>query len=132
MIAPGASDRQHCHHMERRRVYLSRYFPLVTALLGLASCTQGALSQDTALIEQGQRFAIAHCARCHGIGPRDESPLGLALPFRRLHERYPVEHLAEAFAQGIVVGHSEMPAFELDPAEIEALLAYLKSLEGHR
>jgi mono/diheme cytochrome c family protein len=49
-----------------------------------------------------------------------------------LHERYNVENLAEALAEGIVVGHTgrrQMPQFVLSPAEIDDLIAYLKSLE---
>lgn len=90
------------------------------------------VSRDPKLIEAGQALARAECSRCHGIGRTDESPLEQAPPFRRLHQRYPIEHLAEAFAEGIVVGHTEMPAFQLDPAQIDALLAYLASLERRR
>jgi len=59
----------------------------------------------------------------------DESPLPEAPPFRRLHDRYKIDDLAEAFAEGIVVGHKEMPPFEFGPPQINALLAYIKSLE---
>ena len=84
---------------------------------------------NTALVDEGLAIAQEHCSRCHGIGRIDESPLEQAPPFRRLHERYPIEQLGEAFAEGIVVGHSEMPPFEFQPPQIEALLAYLASLE---
>ena len=53
-----------------------------------------------------------------------------APPFRALHERYPIEHLTEALAEGIRTGHPEMPQFdELDAQRIDDLIAYLKSLE---
>ena len=58
-----------------------------------------------------------------------ESSLRIAPPFRTLHTRYPVENLAEAFAEGIVTGHPTMPQFRLDAAQIGDLLAYLKTLE---
>ena len=61
--------------------------------------------------------------------PGRESPLRIAPPFRTLHTRYPVENLAEAFAEGIVTGHPTMPQFRLDAAQIGDLLAYLKALE---
>jgi mono/diheme cytochrome c family protein len=54
--------------------------------------------------------------------------MGLAPPFRDLPKRYPVEHLAEALAEGIVAGHPAMPRFVLEPREIDALLAYMSSL----
>jgi hypothetical protein len=57
------------------------------------------------------------------------SPLKVAPPFRTLHLRYPVESLAEAFAEGIYTGPPTMPGFELDPDRINDLLSYLKTLE---
>ena len=45
-----------------------------------------------------------------------------------LPQRYPVEHLAEALAEGIVVGHPLMPEVSFDPPEIDALLTYVESL----
>ena len=84
-------------------------------------------------IERGRAFAQRHCATCHAIGRTGLSPYKPAPPFRTLHERYDVEGLAEALAEGIVVGHTgvrQMPQFVLSPAEIDDLLAYLKSLES--
>ena len=52
-----------------------------------------------------------------------------APPFRTLHQRYPVETLGEALAEGIETGHPAMPEFTLDPDRIHDLLSYLKTLE---
>ena len=71
----------------------------------------------------------AHCAQCHAIGRTGASPLTIAPPFRELHKRYPVDTLAEALAEGIVTGHPTMPEFQLDIAQINDVIAYLKSLE---
>jgi cytochrome c len=79
--------------------------------------------------QRGQTFAQNNCARCHSIDRVTESPLKIAPPFRTLHLRYPIESLAEAFAEGIVTGHPTMPEFQLDPDQIHDLLSYLKSLE---
>jgi hypothetical protein len=48
---------------------------------------------------------------------------------RDLRNRYPVDQLAESLAEGIVTGHPDMPAVTFDRAEVEAFLAYLRSLE---
>ena len=53
----------------------------------------------------------------------------IAPPFRTLRLRYPVENLAEAFAEGIVTGHPTMPEFRLDPGQVGDVITYLKSLE---
>ena len=81
------------------------------------------------MLRRGQTFAQNNCARCHSIDRVTQSPLKIAPPFRTLHLRYPIESLAEAFAEGIVTGHPTMPEFQLDPDQIHDLLSYLKSLE---
>jgi cytochrome c len=79
--------------------------------------------------QRGKTFALNNCAKCHSIDKVSPSPLKIAPPFRTLHERYPIETLSEALAEGISTGHPTMPAFQLDPDQIGDLLAYLKTLE---
>lgn len=88
-----------------------------------------ALAQPVADVELGQTIAEEHCAACHAVGLDDESAMPEAPEFRVLHARYPVTHLAEALAEGIMVGHPDMPVFVLDPFQIESFLAYLHTLE---
>src|SRR5688572_21297232 len=101
----------------------------VTAIVYVGSAASAELSQD---VQRGRAIAERHCATCHAVGRTGTSPYASAPPFRTLHERYDVEALAEALAEGIVVGHGgarQMPQFMLAPAAIDDLLAYLKSLE---
>jgi cytochrome c len=79
--------------------------------------------------EKGEEIAARLCSRCHAVGRKGDSPMGVAPTFRSLPKRYPVENLAEAFAEGIVTGHPAMPRFVFTPAEIDALLAYIDSLD---
>jgi cytochrome c len=79
--------------------------------------------------QRGKTYALTNCAKCHSIDRVTPSPLKIAPPLRTLHNRYPVETLAEAFAEGIYTGHPTMPGFQLDPDQIHDLLSYLKSLE---
>jgi mono/diheme cytochrome c family protein len=79
--------------------------------------------------QRGKAFARTNCARCHAIDRVSESPLKIAPPFRTLHQRYPIETLEEALAEGLNTGHADMPAFELNPDQIRDLLSYLKTLE---
>ncbi len=79
--------------------------------------------------QRGQIFVRTNCARCHAIDKLSPSPLRAAPPFRDLHLRYPVETLAEAFAEGIVTGHPSMPEFRLEVDQIHDLLTFLKTLE---
>jgi mono/diheme cytochrome c family protein len=93
-------------------------FMLVTPAVALSPAQQ-----------RGKTFAITNCARCHSVDRVTGSPLKIAPPFRTLHLRYPIEDLAEAFAEGIETGHPTMPVFQLEPDQINDLLSYLKTLE---
>ena len=98
------------------------------ALLLLLVCAHAGAAQ-AASVERGRAYARSHCARCHSIDEKSASPLALAPPFRTLHERYPVESLEEALAEGIVTGHPAMPEFRLGAGQISDFIAFLKSLE---
>jgi cytochrome c len=52
--------------------------------------------------------------------------------FRTLAQRYPVESLEEALAEGIMVGHQgivQMPEFMFEAEEIGHIVAYLQSIQ---
>lgn len=83
---------------------------------------------DLDTVAKGRTIIEANCARCHAIGKGDTSQHGEAPPFRVVVTRYPPQDLAEALAEGIVSGHPDMPQFVFQPAEIEALVAYLNTL----
>lgn len=79
---------------------------------------------------RGERLAQERCGGCHAIGALGESTAAGAPPFRTIPGRYPVEHLEEALAEGIIVSHDAiMPTFELEPDEIADILAHMRSLE---
>lgn len=104
-----------------------RIITLMAALLGMVGPFSPALAQEK-LLERGRDLAEQHCVRCHAIGHEDESRLPQAPPLRELRNRYPVENLAEAFAEGIVTAHPAMPEFSFETPQIEALLAYIDNL----
>jgi mono/diheme cytochrome c family protein len=105
-------------------------------LLLLAACSGATLAQpyvpDTSAvvnIELGRQIAEKSCQSCHAIGREGPSANVVALPLRELSRHYPVENLAEAFAEGVLVGHSTMPQFEFEPQQVEALLTYIQSIQ---
>jgi cytochrome c len=106
---------------------MMRGLRLVGVVLALGSSVAMAQSGR---VQRGLTFAQTNCSQCHAIGRVGESPIPEAPPFRTLHTRYPVEDLAEAFAEGITTSHPTMPQFQLDPAQINDLLAYLNSIQG--
>jgi cytochrome c len=99
------------------------------ALLILVACSTLGPPAEAANVEQGRRIALLYCARCHAIDKVSPSPLTIAPPFRTLHERYPVETLEEALAEGIVTGHPTMPEFRFDADQVGDFLSFLKTLE---
>lgn len=108
----------------------------VSRILGLAlfaiamtsSAMESALAASPAEL-RGRAFAQTNCSRCHSIDRHTPSPLAIAPPFRTLHKKYPLDVLAEAFAEGIDTGHPTMPMFTLEPDQINDLLSFLKSLK---
>lgn len=104
----------------------------VTAAVLLACAAPGlALAQGTTpAAKRGEALLKANCAECHAIFRNGDSPNAKAPPFRTLGQRYKIDDLQEALAEGIVVGHggAEMPHFVFEPAEIDDIIAYLKQI----
>ncbi len=95
-------------------------FLLIAAVIG-----SGAQAQTVA---EGRKLAQAYCARCHAIGETGASPHTQAPPFRAIAAKGHVDDLQEALAEGIMVGHADMPEFTFEPQQIADFLAYLKTL----
>lgn len=107
---------------------------LGAALAALCLASAPSAAAGDAGVERGRRIAEANCGRCHAVGRTGASPNPKSPPFRNVGKKYPLADLEEALAEGIVVGHKggEMPRFELSPQQIDALLAYLKSVQRKR
>jgi cytochrome c len=108
-----------------------RTLSAVALLLALAGPATAQTATDATPNADGRAIADRLCARCHAIEPGAASPVSQAPPLWRIGQRYPVENLAESLAEGIVTGHGpvQMPSFQLDSASIDALLAYLASVQ---
>lgn len=102
-----------------------RYLVSIVIMMSFAGV---AGAQVPSAVERGRVLMEANCARCHAIGKTGASSHDKAPPFRNLNRRYPVESLAEALAEGIVTGHSDMPRFVFEPPDVNAIIAYLKSI----
>lgn len=105
--------------------------------LALAGCAQSQAQPEPVIVrradvEEGRRLAEVYCATCHAIGEEGVSRHGQAPPFRMLSRSYPVNTLEEAFAEGILVGHRDMPQFEFTPDQIEDIVSYLQTIQDQR
>ena len=99
------------------------------ALLLAAPVPSGAAETGgNAAVARGRALVEAQCSPCHATGPTGASPAEGAPAFRELKQRYPVDDLAEGLAEGLTVGHPQIPEFAFAPEEIEDILAYLRTL----
>jgi mono/diheme cytochrome c family protein len=80
-------------------------------------------------VNRGRALVEANCSGCHAAGRADASPMPDAPPLREVHQRYPVEFLAEALAEGLMTGHPGKPVFKFDAQEVDDIIDYLRSLE---
>jgi cytochrome c len=108
---------------------------LFSVMLVLTS-TGVALPQDRTVERQtlenrGGGLLTANCSRCHAVGRTGNSIHPEAPPFRSLGQRYPIEVLAEALAEGLSSGHPDMPEFRFEIDDVNAILAYLESIQGN-
>jgi cytochrome c len=104
LLHPGSQYRKMSHFLGgvMRLVWPVIYFALVA--------TAGA-AEGTTAVHRGEQLVTKNCTPCHAVGRAGASRHPEAPPFRTLAERYPIESLEEALAEGIVSGHPDMPEF---------------------
>jgi len=101
-------------------------FPLLLVLTSAGA----ALPQDKQALEsRGEGLLTTNCSRCHAVGRTGDSTRPEAPPFRTLGQRYPIDELAEALAEGLSSGHPDMPEFRFEVDDVNAILAYLNSIQ---
>jgi mono/diheme cytochrome c family protein len=116
-----------------RHVSLAVYLAALILPLAGPTVAHAAGADSAALsIKRGHAMAVEKCASCHAVELSGASPYPPAPAWRELVVGYDVDALAEAFAEGIFVGHdgpTQMPEFMFTPDEIDDLLNYMKSLQ---
>lgn len=98
------------------------------ALLGVGLAVPAGAAEK-GLVDKGEVIVEDNCGSCHAIGRIGDSPKAEAPPLRTLSSNYPVEDLAESLAEGMVSGHPEMPMFVFKPHDVDAIIAYLESIQ---
>lgn len=113
----------------RKKNFLTVSIIALATLVLCGTSSVHAEEPDYSAVLRGQDLAQDKCSRCHEVGREGQSTHPEALPFHNISKHYPVENLAEAFAEGIYVGHPDMPAFELSVGQLTDLLTYLKAVQ---
>lgn len=80
--------------------------------------------------QRGQEIAQGLCSRCHAIGKTGASPLPAAPLFRTLDNRTDLSKLARRIREGLLTGHEDMPMFRFDRDDADAMVAYIRSIQG--
>ncbi len=100
---------------------------LLGALGLLLAVTIPAMAEDD--LARGAGLLEKNCGSCHASGRTDVSRDKDAPAFRTLGQRYPIDSLEEALAEGMLSGHPDMPEFSFDADDVGAIIAYLKSIQ---
>src|SRR5918993_401977 len=79
-------------------------------------------------VARGEALLTKNCASCHAVGKSGASPHETAPAFRTLSQRYQIEALEEALAEGLSSGHPDMPEFVFEADDVGAIIAYLNSI----
>lgn len=107
--------------------------PALLALVGVlvtACASQEAATTNLDPQTADGRFLVRlHCGECHAVGRNDASKHPDAPALRTLSRNYPVSALEESLAEGIVVGHPDMPEFRFRPEDVAAIISYLESIQ---
>ncbi len=105
-----------------------RIITVVTIAL-VMSLTSG-VSQAESAQERGNVIAQGLCSRCHAIEKTGDSPLPAAPSFRSLDARTDLSKLARRIREGLLTGHEDMPMFRFDRDDADAMVAYIRSIQG--
>jgi cytochrome c len=106
----------------------------ILVLIGVGACAARSTPKPAPepaledLVADGRTIAETECSSCHAVGETGESPLPPAPTFRTVLSRYRADVLEEELIQGIHIAHP-MPEFQFNPQSVDALIAYLKSIQ---
>jgi mono/diheme cytochrome c family protein len=104
------------------------FYPLFSLSIMFFVPTTLAIAANLGNKDNGKMIAEQLCSGCHSIYNKGDSPFAKAPPFRDFLKNWSPESLAEALAEGIVVGHEAMPEFQFGPEVLADFLAYLSTL----
>ncbi|MEO1472877.1 MAG: c-type cytochrome [Pseudomonadota bacterium] len=112
----------------KRAIWVSAFAGLLAAC-GSANDAADEDTFDGSLIESGRDIAERNCATCHSIERTGTSPLAEAPPLRDAISGFDIEALATDFREHVEIGTDIMPEFDFSPLHVDALMAYLLSIE---
>jgi cytochrome c len=106
-----------------------RSLVIILSPIALAGGATAYAQQSSAELARGQALVTKQCASCHAVGRTGASPHETAPAFRTLSQRYKIEALEEALAEGLSSGHPDMPEFVFEADDVGAIIAYLNAIQ---
>jgi len=80
--------------------------------------------------KRGKALLQSLCSRCHAIGPTGASLHPDAPPFRTFGDsKLYDEDFAQRLQTGLSTIHKDMPSFQFDRPDAEAVVNYLKAIQ---
>lgn len=107
----------------------TRLATILVASLSCAALTSQAYGAETPE-QRGKVIATGLCSRCHAIDKTGDSPHPAAPRFRSLDNRTDLSKLARRIREGLLTGHEDMPMFRFDRDDADAVVAYIRSIQG--
>jgi mono/diheme cytochrome c family protein len=106
-----------------------RNIAICTFALSVMTAMQPSFAAET-LQQRGKQLAQRLCGGCHAIGRRGASPLPAAPRFRTLDDRIDLSALPRRLRDGRLTGHQDMPTFRFTRGDADALVAYMRFIQG--
>jgi mono/diheme cytochrome c family protein len=113
----------------QRMLTPSRAIAFASAALFFAATTCTSFSAET-LQQRGEVIARGLCSQCHAIGRQGDSPHPAAPRFRTLDDRIDLSTLSRRIRGGLLTGHQDMPMFRFGRDDADAMVAYIRSIQG--
>jgi mono/diheme cytochrome c family protein len=101
----------------------------LSVALALTWVAQSSFAAET-LQQRGREIAQGLCSQCHAIGLIGDSPHTAAPRFRTLEDRIDLSKLSRRIQEGLLTGHEDMPMFRFDRNDADAMVAYIRSIQG--
>lgn len=80
--------------------------------------------------QRGEVLARGMCGACHAIGKSGASKDPAAPRFWRLDSVTNLSKLSERLQGGLLTGHEGMPLFRFNRDDADAMVAYIRSIQG--
>jgi mono/diheme cytochrome c family protein len=95
----------------------------------MVAAAQPSLATET-LQQRGKRLSQRLCGECHAIEQSGASPMPAAPRFRELDNRLDLSQLPRRIRNGLLSGHQDMPMFRFSRDDADAIVAYMRSIQG--